>query len=30
MALEPMSLEEKVFIENLAQKVLLGEYPGQQ
>ena len=27
MAFKPMSVEEKMFIENLAQKVLLGEYP---
>ena len=27
MALEPMSKEEKVYIEGLAHKVLVGAYP---
>jgi hypothetical protein len=27
MALEPMSQEEKIYIEELAQKILLGAYP---
>jgi len=27
MALEPMSQEEKMYIEGIAQKVLLGTYP---
>lgn len=27
MALEPMSEEEKVYIEALAQKVLMGAFP---
>jgi hypothetical protein len=30
MSLEPMSKEEKQYIENLAQKVLMGLFPSSK